>query len=141
MLQFYFLQNTFPLFTYNEVESKPSDTFSGLSTFGTGDFSELILDNNENDFPLFPDDTDMGCYAKHMRNIVKVLENWLYTQIFRKKQYCKIPEDVAASPIFVQRKVEKGTISIKPYTSELVIVHVLMVLVGNNILKFIKPVM
>lgn len=126
---------------YTEVESKASDTFSGLSTFGTGDISELTFDNNETDFPLFPDDTDMGCYAKHMRNITKVLENWLYDQIFRKKQYCKIPEDVAATPVFIPRKVEKGSLSVKPITTELVIVQVLTVLVGNSILKFIKPVM
>lgn len=73
-----------------------------------------------------------------MRRVVKILENWIHTQVFQRKQYYTIPEGITAFPIDVKVSKDKVTRG-KEKTPELIFVQIIVILAGRKILKYIKP--
>lgn len=80
------------------------------------------------DFPYFPKDNDQSDYAKYMITTVKVVEQFLFHQIFHKSYYYFIPESMAELYRYPYEKHMPETLTL---------VKMLTIICGPDVLQFI----
>lgn len=97
-----------------------------LSNVSQPPTTTLIRKNN--DFPYFPEKNDQSDYAKYLATIVKVVEQFLFHQIFHKTFYYFIPESMTELYRHPYGKNPPETLTL---------VKMLVFICGSEVLQFI----
>ncbi|XP_050306666.1 cilia and flagella-associated protein 47-like isoform X2 [Anthonomus grandis grandis] len=96
--------------------------------------SSIIKDST---YPYFPIEEDKSPYAEMLRNLVSIMERWIFTQGFFYTNYYIIPDTIARYPVEAsEEKPAAGPLGKKEYPN-LPLVQLLINLINKSIMKYI----